>query len=118
MLTGILQDFQYAVRQLRKSPGFNAIAVITLALGIGANTAVFSAVSALLLHPQSFPEMDRLVLLREGRPSQGEDEKTFAPADLSDLTMQTHSFEGVAACRFSNFNVSLADGEAGERGGV
>ncbi len=118
MMTGILQDFRYAVRQLRKSPGFTAIAVITLALWIGANTAVFSAVSALLLHPQSFPDMDRLVLLREGRPSQGEDQKTFAPADLSDLTMQTHSFEQVAAFRFANFNLTWSDGEAGAEGAV
>jgi predicted permease len=118
MMTGILQDFRYAVRQLRKSPGFTAIAVITLALGIGANTAVFSTVSALLLHPQSFPDMDRLALLREGRPSLGEDEKTFAPADLSDLTLQTHSFEGVAAFRFANFNLTWSDREAGAEGAV
>src|SRR6267143_6382284 len=111
MMTGMLQDFRYAVRQLRKSPGFTAIAVITLALGIGANTAVFSTVSALLLHPQSFPDMDRLVLLREGRPSQGEDEKMFAPANLSDLAMQTHSFAEVAAFRFANFNLTWSGGE-------
>jgi len=80
MMTGLLQDIRYAIRQLRKNAAFTALVVITLALGVGANTAVFSTVSALLLHPHLFPDMERLVLLREGRPSQGDDEKTFAAA--------------------------------------
>jgi hypothetical protein len=63
----ILQDMRYALRQLRKSPGFAAVIVLTLALGIGANTAIFSTVSALVLHPHAFPDIERLLLLREGR---------------------------------------------------
>jgi putative ABC transport system permease protein len=69
-MAGLSQGVRYAARQLRKNRGFTALTMITLALGIGANTAVFSTVSALLLHPHSFPDIERLVLLREGRPSQ------------------------------------------------
>ena len=62
-MSNILQDLRYGFRMLLKSPGFTALAVLALALGIGANTAVFSVASAFLRKPVSFPNLDRLVMV-------------------------------------------------------
>src|SRR5689334_2794821 len=76
-----LQDVRYGARVLRKSPGFTLVTVITLALGMGANTTMFSIMDAMLLHPLNFPEMDRLVALSEPLPHNLSGSESVAPAD-------------------------------------
>ncbi len=86
-----MHDLKFAFRQLLKNPGFTAVAVLTLALGIGANTAIFSVINGVLLRPLQYRQPDRLVtLLHEGR-------SPVAPADFLDWRAQNQSFEAMAA---------------------
>ena len=95
----LLQDVRYGLRMLRKSPGFTLVTVVTLALGMGANTTTFSTLDSMLLHPLSFPELNRLVALSEPLPHNVSGSETVAPADYLDWTRQATVFEGVAAYR-------------------
>ena len=70
-MENLLSDIRYAIRNLLRRPAFTLIAVVTLALGIGANTAIFSAINALLLKPLPFPELDRVVAVWDKLPSRG-----------------------------------------------
>jgi predicted permease len=96
------QDLRYALRMLRKNPGFATAAVLTMALGIGANTAIFSVCNAVLLKPLPYREPGRIVMLWEQR--RGEAPGSVAPANFVDWRRQTHSFDEVAAINpFSSF---------------
>src|SRR5215208_1246535 len=100
------QDVRFGVRMLRKRPGFTAVAVLTLALGIGANTAIFSLVNAVLLKPLPFPEPERLVMLWEDATRIGFPRNTPAPANYVDWKTQTQSFQGMAATMYASFNLT------------
>src|SRR5579859_809257 len=107
LLETLLQDIRYSFRLLRKSPGFTAIAVLTLAFGIGTNTAIFSMVNALLLHPYRFHNLDSLVLLWENRGiDEGPDARRISPGDVADLRNNSLLFEDVATYQCPDFNLS------------
>ena len=91
------QDIRYALRMLSKSVGFSAVVILTLALGIGANTAIFSVVSAVLLRPLPFSGSDQLVALRGVDLRTGETGRPLSYPDFSDLRTQSHSLESAAA---------------------
>jgi putative ABC transport system permease protein len=93
----LLQDLRYGARMLRKRPGFTLIAVITLALGIGANTAIFSVVNAVLLRPLPFPENDRVMQVFLNNPETAKGRGGYGNADFLALKERNQSFEKVAA---------------------
>ena len=113
----VLQDLRYGFRMLLKQPGFTLVAVVTLALGIGANTAIFSVVNAVLLRPLPFSDSQRLVMVwNRGVAAAGGDRTPLAVADVLDWRAQNHVFEGVAAFSPANLNYSGGDNPVQVRG--
>jgi putative ABC transport system permease protein len=92
----LLKDIRYGIRSLLKHPGFTAVAVLTLALGIGANSAMFSTVNAVLLRPLSYPESDRIVVLEGVNPPQGITQSNLSIPDFADWQKQNSVFEHLA----------------------
>lgn len=109
----IWKDVRHGVRVLRNAPGFTLVAVIALALGIGANTTIFSAINALLLHPFSFREIDQLVMIWESRPKVEVERNAAAFANYLDVKNQGASFTAVAAS--TNWWANLTEGDQPER---
>ena len=105
-MSGAFHDMRFAVRQLRKSPGFTAVAVVTLALGIGANTTTFSTVNAMLLRPFPFPHLDQIVTVWETIPKQNDYRVSAAPANFRDWSEQGKGFEKLAAVQSWNANLT------------
>jgi predicted permease len=97
MFAGIAQDIRFAVRTLRRSPAFTLTAIAVIALGIGANTAIFSAANAFFLRPLPFQAPGRLVMLFETNPEFGWTDAQDAPANLLDWREQVDAFQDVAA---------------------
>ncbi|MGH9777491.1 MAG: ABC transporter permease [Candidatus Acidiferrales bacterium] len=104
------QDLRYGARQLLRSPGFTAVAVLTLALGIGANTAIFSVANAVLLQPLPYKEPDRLVRLWESNPGRNWPFFSASAPNFNDWVQQNQSFEPLAATEGDTFNLT-GDGE-------
>src|SRR5512146_695449 len=100
----LLQDIRYSIRSLRKTPAFTTIAVITLALGIGVNAAMFSIVNGVLLRPLSYPRADRLVMLYTSMPQFVEGSVSYP--NFLDWQERSRSFERLAAYRNENFNLT------------
>src|SRR5688500_5568871 len=92
----LMKDVRYGVRSLLKRPGFTAIALVTLALGIGANSAMFSAVNAVLLRPLPFPESEQIVSFDGINPSKGITQSNMSVPDFADWKNQNQVFERMA----------------------
>jgi putative ABC transport system permease protein len=115
-MTGdLLQDLRYAFRSLRKNRGFTFIAVLTLALGIGANTAIFSVVNALLLRPLPYDEADRLLWVGGWATRSGDKQQGVTPADFLDYREQCQSFAQLAASVSDSVPMNLSDNGEPER---
>ena len=102
----IKQDLTYALRLLVKQPGVTFIAILTLALGIGANTAIFSAVNAILLRPLPYADPDRLVMVFEKRLAEGVLDNVVSPADFLDWSKMNGAFDGIAAMSGANADLT------------
>jgi putative ABC transport system permease protein len=111
-MNGLVQDFRYAVRQFRKSPGFAAVAVFTLALGIGFNTAIFSVVNAVLLRPLAFADAGRLVRVWHVPPPKsfpGMTTFSVSAANYLDWERQNQVFDHMAIYTYHGFTVTGGD---------
>jgi predicted permease len=90
------QDVRYGLRNIVRNPGFACVVVLTMALGIGANTAIFSAVNGVLLRPLPYDNGDRIVVLRQQRPLAGVENMAFSATEIADYTKQTAGLDGIA----------------------
>src|SRR5438067_11117770 len=106
MLGNLREDVHYGFRMLTKNPAFTAIAVLALALGIGANSAIFSVVNAILLRPLPYNNPDQLVMVWENATHLGFPKDTPSPANFLDWRQQTTVFEGMAAFTERSFNLT------------
>jgi putative ABC transport system permease protein len=113
MIERLWQDVRYASRTFKRSPGFALIAIVTIAIGVGANAAIFSVVNATLLRPLPYPRAHELVLVSGSNRQTGQSTGDATPANFLDWRARNHSFAGMAAFRESS--VTLSSGDHPER---
>src|SRR5262245_18142358 len=106
MLDPIKKDISFALRMLRRQPGFTAVALIALALGVGANTAIFSIVNTVLWRPLPYPDSDRIMSFAEQRPREARLFGPASPADYFDWRSNSSSFSAMAAYLGTSWNMT------------
>lgn len=113
LIEDLWKDISYGVRMLRKNPGFTLVAVLTLALGIGANTAIFSVVNAIILRPLPYNDAERLVWIWGNNEQLGVKQGYLSSADIFDFQRQSTQFESVAA--WTTLPINLVEDDQSER---
>ena len=107
LLENAMQDFAFGWRMLRKNPGFTLVAVLTLALGIGANTAIFAAVNGILFHPAGIPHAERVVAVRVRYETLNLSSIVISPTDFRDVQNATDIFSAAALEDSADLNITL-----------
>ena len=113
MLSSFVRDLKYALRTLARNPGFACVSVLALALGIGANSAIFTVVNSVLLQPLRFRDPAQLVVVRERNLKAGFPQFSLSPGNYLDFRDHNHTFSGMAA--FASQGLNLAGGSQPER---
>ena len=113
-MSNLIQDLRYSLRSFRKSPGFTVVALLTLALGIGANSAIFSIVNAVLLRPLPLKESDQVVFVWNNNIKEANDRNTVSLPDFHDWVSQSQSFDALTAYANRAYNMSGAQGSEPE----
>jgi len=108
-MDSLLRDIRQAARNLTRTPGFALITILTLALGIGANTAIFSVVNAVILRPLGYPEPDRLIYISSQFPQMGFDQFWMSPPEFLEFQERTRAFTAVGAFATGQANLTAAD---------
>ncbi len=108
-MLALRQDFVYALRTLLRSPGYALVTVLTLALGIGANAAIFSVVNGVMLKPLAYPDPGRLVFITSQFPKLGFTRFWMSTAEFLEFKERNHSFENVGAYREGSVNLGAVD---------
>src|ERR1035437_43885 len=117
-IESVLQDFRHALRALRRAPGFTIAVVITLGLGLGATTAIFSVVNGVLLRPLPFPHEDRLITLCEQYPGATSDWCSVSPPNIEDIAARSHTIEAIGIGRGWGAHLTTPDGPQPVQSGI
>ena len=112
-MDGWTKEVILAVRGLLRRPGFTAVAVLTLGLGIGANTAIFSVVNGVIIEPLQYPQSENLVMLTSAFPTLGFEEFWISPPEYMEISERMRSFESIGG--FTTFQASIGGDERPER---
>src|SRR5262245_60053875 len=108
-MDSLFRDLRHAVRNLARTPGFALVTIVTLALGIGANTAIFSVVNAVILRPLGYPHSEQLVYISSQFPQMGFDQFWVSPPEFLEFQERTHAFSIVGAVATGQANLTAPD---------